>query len=170
MSRFILLLFLFWSSSLMAQSSLQLPKRILALPLPLVKGSMCPNKYSQQQKYCVPGTSAAFAVPRFKSSCPGGYSPAGKYCLGSKYYAVERKGSCPMGYSTSGQYCVGKKEAAYTVLKSGSCPLGYTVAGKYCLRRPEEGYAVVKRGSCPRGFKTEKGYCVRHLRNYSQYR
>lgn len=76
-------------------------------PQPLIKQGSCPSGYSQSGNYCVPGSSARFALPK-SGSCPSGYSQSGNYCLAgsSAKLAIPRSGSCPSGYSQSGDYCL----------------------------------------------------------------
>ncbi len=69
-------------------------------------------------------------------SCPTGYSSSNEYCVpgSSARYAVLKKGSCPSGYSSSNEYCVAVSDTSKTAIpKSGSCPSGCSSSNDYCL-------------------------------------
>lgn len=75
---------------------------------PLPRSGSCPTGYHASGQYCLPGSSARFAIER-NGSCPSGYFASGSYCVASSDrsgLAIHRSGSCPSGYFSSGQYCV----------------------------------------------------------------
>jgi hypothetical protein len=75
---------------------------------PLPRDGSCPSGYYSSGNYCVPSTSARFALVR-RGSCPSGYYSSGNYCVASSddsHLAILRAGSCPSGYYSSGDYCV----------------------------------------------------------------
>jgi len=78
---------------------------------PLARDGSCPSGYSASGNYCVPGSSARFAIAR-NGSCPSGYSASGNYCVATSdrsKMVIHRSGSCPSGYSASGNYCVSSR-------------------------------------------------------------
>lgn len=86
---------------------------VLAAPpaQPLLRSGSCPSGYYSSGKYCVPGSSARFAIDR-NGACPSGYYSSGNYCVASSDNsgaAIHRSGSCPGGYYASGKYCVESK-------------------------------------------------------------
>ena len=80
-------------------------------PQPLIRGSSCPSGYYSSGAYCVPSTTARFAIERI-GSCPSGYYSSASYCVASSNdskLAIPRINSCPSGYYSSGNYCVANK-------------------------------------------------------------
>ena len=76
---------------------------------PVIRDGSCPSGYSSSGNYCVPGSSARYALPRSGSSCPSGYFSSGNYCVAASKdsrLAIPRRGSCPSGYFSSGDFCV----------------------------------------------------------------
>lgn len=77
-------------------------------PQPVPRSGSCPSGYYASGEYCVPGSSARFAIAR-SGSCPSGYYGSGNYCVASSSQsklAIPRRGACPSGYYASGDYCV----------------------------------------------------------------
>jgi hypothetical protein len=77
-------------------------------PQPLPRDGSCPSGYYASDKYCVPTSSAKFAIKR-EGSCPSGYYASDKYCVAATDSAkavIPRAGSCPSGWYASGNYCV----------------------------------------------------------------
>ena len=77
-------------------------------PQPLPRDGSCPSGYYASDKYCVPTSSAMFAIKR-DGSCPSGYYASGNYCVAATDSAkavIPRAGSCPSGWYASGNYCV----------------------------------------------------------------
>ena len=77
-------------------------------PQPIPRIDSCPSGYWSSGEYCMPGSSARFAIVR-QGSCPSGYWSSGNYCMASTDstpLAIPRLGSCPSGYYSSGNYCV----------------------------------------------------------------
>lgn len=80
----------------------------LPAPTPLPKVGSCPSGYSSQGNFCVPGTSAQFAIAK-DGSCPSGYGSQGSYCVasaGARFAIPKGSGSCPSGYGSQSNYCV----------------------------------------------------------------
>jgi hypothetical protein len=78
---------------------------------PLTRDGSCPSGYNTSGNYCVPGSSAKFAIAK-NGSCPSGYNTSGNYCVASSdrsKTAIHRSGSCPSGFNTSGNYCLSIK-------------------------------------------------------------
>jgi hypothetical protein len=78
---------------------------------PLPRDGSCPSGYYSSNQYCVPTSSAKFAIKR-DGSCPSGYFASGNYCIASTESAkavIARVGSCPSGWFASGNYCVSIK-------------------------------------------------------------
>ncbi len=76
---------------------------------PVIRDGSCPSGYSSSGNYCVPGSSARYALPRGGSSCPSGYFSSGNYCVAASKdsrFAIPRRGGCPSGYFSSGDFCV----------------------------------------------------------------
>lgn len=74
-------------------------------------------------------------LPR-EGSCPSGYYTSGEYCVptSSAKFAIKRNGSCPAGYFASSNYCVAATESAKAVIpRAGSCPSGWYSSGNYCV-------------------------------------
>ena len=90
-------------------------------------------------------------------SCPSGYSSSGNYCVpaSSAKYAILKNGSCPSGYSSSGHYCLASSTAKHAIPKNGSCPSGFSSSGHYCIESTAQVYALLtpqtieKINSCP---------------------
>ena len=77
-------------------------------PQPIPRDGTCPSGYYASDKYCVPTSSARFAIKR-DGSCPSGYYASGNYCVAATDSAkavIPRAGSCPSGWYASGTYCV----------------------------------------------------------------
>lgn len=80
-------------------------------PQPLPRDGTCPSGYYASERYCVPTSSAKFAIKR-DGSCPSGYYASDKYCVAAADSAkavIPRAGSCPSGWYASGNYCVSIK-------------------------------------------------------------
>ena len=77
------------------------------------------------------------AQPVLKSGpCPSGYYSSGNYCIpnSSARFAIAKQGPCPSGYYSSGDYCLAASDSAkFAIIKSGPCPSGYYSSGNYCL-------------------------------------
>ena len=86
---------------------------------------------------CSWALAAPPAQPLLKAGpCPSGYGSSGNYCIpgSSARFAISNEGPCPSGYSSSGNYCVATSERSKTAIpKSGPCPSGYNSSGSYCL-------------------------------------
>ena len=56
-------------------------------------------------------------IPR-EGSCPSGYYASDKYCVptSSAKFAIKREGSCPSGYYGSDKYCVAATDSAKAVI------------------------------------------------------
>lgn len=77
-------------------------------PQPIPRDGTCPSGYYASDKYCVPTSSAKFAIKR-DGSCPSGYYASDKYCVAANDSAkavIPRAGSCPSGWYASENYCV----------------------------------------------------------------
>ena len=76
-------------------------------PHPIPRDGTCPSGYYASDAYCVPTSSAKFAIKR-DGSCPSGYYASDKYCVAATDSAkavIPRTGSCPSGWYASGSYC-----------------------------------------------------------------
>ena len=74
-------------------------------------------------------------LPR-EGSCPSGYYASDKYCVptSSARFAIKRDGTCPSGYYASDNYCVATTDSAKAVIpRAGSCPSGGYASGSYCV-------------------------------------
>lgn len=96
-----------------AVCSLAVASACLAAPpaAPILKEGSCPSGYYSSGNYCVPNSSARFALPKL-GSCPSGYYSSGNYCVASSdssRLAIPKSGSCPSGYYSSGNYCVSSR-------------------------------------------------------------
>jgi len=82
-----------------------------APPQPILRNGTCPSGYYASDEYCVPTSSARFAITR-DGTCPSGYYASDKYCVASTDSAkavIPRVGSCPSGWYASDKYCVSTK-------------------------------------------------------------
>jgi len=96
----LLLTFLIWGSAIAAPP-----------PQPIPRDGTCPSGYYASDKYCVPTSSARFAIKR-EGPCPSGYYASDKYCVAATDSAkalIPRAGSCPAGWYANGNYCVSTK-------------------------------------------------------------
>lgn len=78
---------------------------------PLPREGSCPSSYYASDRYCVPTSSARFAIKR-DGTCPSGYYSSDRYCVAATDSAkavIPRAGSCPSGWYASGSYCVSTK-------------------------------------------------------------
>jgi len=85
----------------------------------------------------VSAAAAPTAQPMLRDgSCPSGYYASGNYCVptSSARFAIRREGSCPSGYFASGNYCIAATDSAKAVIpRAGSCPSGWYASGNYCV-------------------------------------